>query len=134
MGVNIEHKFNDKFIIGGSLINMRERPYTQKANYGQEPVNNTIFGFGGTYSTELPFLTRLLNKVPSLQSDVPSNISVRGEVAFLRPSAPKSTVFRWRIYRLSRRLRGSSDYCRYTRLQSLVNGQYSVAFWSGSLP
>ena len=74
-----------KFIIGGSLINMRERPYTQKANYGQEPVNNTIFGFGGTYSTELPFLTRLLNKVPSLQSDVPSNISVRGEVAFLRP-------------------------------------------------
>ena len=93
MGVNIEHKFNDKFIIGGSLINMRERPYTQKANYGQEPVNNTIFGFGGTYSTELPFLTRLLNKVPSLQSDVPSNISVRGEVAFLRPSAPKSTDF-----------------------------------------
>lgn len=93
VGVNVEHKFNDKFIVGASLINMRERPYTQKANYGQEPVNNTIFGFGGSYSTEMPFLTRLLNKVPSLQSDVPSNISVRGEMAFLRPSTPKSSDF-----------------------------------------
>ena len=93
MGVNVEHKFNDKFVVGTSLINMRERPYTRKANYGQEPVNNTIFGFGGSYSTELPFLTRLLNKVPSLQSDVASNLSVRGEMAFLRPSSPSSSDF-----------------------------------------
>ncbi|MEB3076187.1 cell surface protein SprA [Capnocytophaga gingivalis] len=93
MGVNVEHKFSDKFVVGTSLINMRERPYTQKANYGQEPVNNTIFGFGGSYSTELPFLTRLLNKVPSLQSDVASNLSVRGEMAFLRPSSPSSSDF-----------------------------------------
>ena len=93
IGVNVEHKFNDKFRVGTSLINMRERPYTQKANYGQEPVNNTIFGFGGSYSTELPFLTRLLNKVPSLQSDVASNLSVRGEMAFLRPSSPSGADF-----------------------------------------
>ena len=93
MGVNVEHKFSDKFVVGTSLINMHERPYTRKANYGQEPVNNTIFGFGGSYSTELPFLTRLLNKVPSLQSDVASNLSVRGEMAFLRPSSPSSSDF-----------------------------------------
>lgn len=93
MGINMEHKFNDKFRLGASFINMRERPFTQKANFGQEPVNNSIFGFGGSYSTEMPFLTRLLNKVPSLQSDVMSNLSVRGEVAFLQPSAPSSTDF-----------------------------------------
>ena len=93
MGINVEHKFNDKFRLGASFINMRERPFTQKANFGQEPVNNSIFGFGGSYSTEMPFLTRLLNKVPSLQSDVMSNLSVRGEVAFLQPSAPSSTDF-----------------------------------------
>lgn len=93
MGVNITHKFSDKFNIGGSVINMRERPFTQKANYGQEPVNNTIFGFGGSYSTEMPFLTRWLNKIPSMQSDVPSNISIRGEMAYLLPSTPKSADF-----------------------------------------
>lgn len=93
MGVNIDHKFSDKFNIGASIINMRERPFTQKANYGQEPVNNTIFGFGGNYSTEMPFLTRWLNKIPSMQSDVPSNISIRGEMAYLLPSTPKSADF-----------------------------------------
>lgn len=93
IGVNIDHKFSDKFNIGASIINMRERPFTQKANYGQEPVNNTIFGFGGNYSTEMPFLTRWLNRIPSMQSDVPSNISVRGEMAYLLPSTPKGTDF-----------------------------------------
>lgn len=93
IGVNVNHKFSDKFNIGASVINMRERPFTQKANYGQEPVNNTIIGFGGSFSTEMPFLTRWLNEIPRLRSEVASNISVRGEMAYLLPSSPKSTNF-----------------------------------------
>jgi len=93
MGVNVEHKFNDKFIIGGSIVNLRERPYTQKTSYGQEAVNNTIFGFGGTYSTELPFLTRWVNRIPTIKSDAPSNLSIRGEFAYLRAGTPKADDF-----------------------------------------
>lgn len=93
MGVNIEHKFNDKFILGASLVNLRERPFTQKTSYGQESVNNTIFGFGGTYSTEMPFLTRLVNRIPTIKSDVASNLSVRGEFAYLIPGTPKGDSF-----------------------------------------
>ncbi|MDO5608143.1 MAG: cell surface protein SprA [Capnocytophaga sp.] len=93
MGVNIEHKFNDKFIVGASLVNLRERPYTQKSSYGQESVNNTIFGFGGTYSTEMPFLTRWVNRIPTVQTDAASHLSVRGEFAYLIPSTPKGDNF-----------------------------------------
>ncbi|MDO5104255.1 cell surface protein SprA [Capnocytophaga sp.] len=93
MGLNIEHKINDKFILGASVVNLRERPYTQKTSYGQESVNNTIFGFGGTYSTELPFLTRLVNRIPTIKSDVASNLSVRGEFAYLVPGTPKGDDF-----------------------------------------
>lgn len=93
MGVNIEHKFSDKFIMGASLVNLRERPYTQKSSYGQESVNNTIFGFGATYSTEIPFLTRLVNRIPTIQTDVTSNLSVRGEFAYLAPGTPKGDDF-----------------------------------------
>ncbi len=70
-GVNVEHKFNDKFLIGGTLLRMSERPFTQKSNYGQESVNNTIFGFNGNFSTEVPLFTRLVNKLPNLDTDVP---------------------------------------------------------------
>ncbi|MFB9078741.1 cell surface protein SprA [Flavobacterium procerum] len=93
MGVNVEHKISDKFVIGGTYLKMTERPFTQKSSYGQESVNNTIFGFNGNYSTEVPFLTRLANKLPNIDTDVPSNLSIRGEVAFLKPDAPKASDF-----------------------------------------
>ena len=93
-GVNVEHQFNENFVLGATLLNLNERPLTQKSNFGIEPVNNTIFGLNGNFSTEVPFLTRLANKLPNIDTDVPSNLSVRGEVAFLRPNSPKNADFR----------------------------------------
>jgi cell surface protein SprA len=93
MGVNVEHKFSDKFQIGATLLRMTERPFTQKTNYGQESINNTIFGANGNFSTEVPFFTRLVNKLPNLDTDVPSNLSFRGEVAFLKPGTSKTDQF-----------------------------------------
>lgn len=92
-GINVEHQFNENFVLGGTLLNLNERPLTQKSNYGVEPVNNTIFGLNGNFSTEIPFLTRLANKLPNIDTDVPSNLSIRGEVAFLKPNSPKNADF-----------------------------------------
>ena len=92
-GINIEHKFNDNFIIGGALINLSERSVSQKANYGVEPVNNTMIGFNGTFSSQVPFLTRLANKLPNINSDVESNISFKTEFAYLHSGIPKNSGF-----------------------------------------
>lgn len=92
-GMNVEHKISDKFIVGGTILNMSERPFTQKTNYGQESVNNTVFGFNTIYSTEVPFFTRMVNKLPNLDTDAPSNISFRGEIAYLAPGASKADQF-----------------------------------------
>ncbi|GAA4938254.1 cell surface protein SprA [Algibacter agarivorans] len=92
-GLNVEHKFNENFVLGATLLNLNERPITQKANYGSEPINNTIFGVNGNYSTKVPFLTRLANKLPNIDTDVESNLSLRGEFAYLAPGAPKGTNF-----------------------------------------
>ena len=92
-GINVEHKFNENFIIGGTLMNLSERSVSQKANYGVEPVNNTMIGFNGTFSSPVPFLTRLVNKLPNINSDVESNISFKTEFAYLHAGAPKSSGF-----------------------------------------
>lgn len=92
-GINVEHQINKNFVLGGTFLNLSERPQTQKSNFGQEPVNNTIFGFNGNFSTEIPFLTRLVNKLPNIDTDVPSNLSIRGEVAVLKPNSPKNADF-----------------------------------------
>ena len=92
-GINIKHEFNENFVLGATLLNLNERPITQKANFNSEPINNTIFGLNGNYSTEVPFLTRLANKLPNIDTDVPSNLSLRGEFAYLAPGAPNGTDF-----------------------------------------
>ena len=96
-GFNVEHQFNENFLLGGTFLNLNERPVTQKANYGTEPINNTIIGFNGNFATEIPFFTRLVNKLPNIETDVPSNLSVRGEVAYLVPGAPKGTDFKGEV-------------------------------------
>ena len=96
-GFNIEHQFNENLLIGGTFLNLNERPVTQKANYGTEPINNTILGFNGNYATELPIFTRLINKLPNIKTDAPSNLSIRGEVAYLVPGAPKGTDFKGEV-------------------------------------
>ncbi len=92
-GINVEHQFNENFLLGATVLNLNERPLTQKANFGSEPVNNTIFGINGNFSTEVPFLTRLVNKLPNIDTDVPSNLSVRGEFAYLIPGSSRNADF-----------------------------------------
>lgn len=92
-GFNVEHQFNENFVLGATFLNLNEKPITQKANLGTEPINNSIFGINGNFSTELPFLTRLVNKLPNIDTDVPSNLSVRGEFAYLLPGSPKGSDF-----------------------------------------
>ncbi len=92
-GINVEHKFSEKFVASATMLKLSERPFTQKADYNQESVNNTIVGFATNYSTELPFLTRWVNKLPNIKTEVPSNLSFRGEFAYLFPNAPDVSNF-----------------------------------------
>ena len=90
-GFNVLHQVNENLVFGGTLLNLSENPLTQKANYGTEPVNNTMVGFNTNFSTEIPFLTRLVNKLPTVETEVSSNLSFRGEVAALIARNPKNT-------------------------------------------
>ena len=54
-GVNVQHELNENVVLGATLLNLSENPLTQKANYGTEPVNNTMLGFNTNFSTELHF-------------------------------------------------------------------------------
>ena len=90
-GINVLHTINEKISIGATLVNLSENPLTQKANYGTEPVNNSMIGFNTNFSTEFPFLTRLVNLYPTIDSDVKSQISFRAEVASLIANNPRNT-------------------------------------------
>ena len=89
-GFNIQHQLHENAYVGATLINLSENPLTQKANYGTEPVNNTMIGFNTNFSTELPLLTRMANALPFVETEVPSRLSFRGEIASLKAGNPRN--------------------------------------------
>ncbi len=71
--------------IGFSTERLSERPFFTKTNFGSDPIKNSMYGFDFNYKSELPSLTRFLNKLPFYKTKAKSYITAYGEAAFLQP-------------------------------------------------
>lgn len=87
-GATFDHRVNDNFNVGGALLHLRERPLTQKVNLGDEPIANTIWGLNTQYNTEVPWLTRMVDAIPFIDTKEPSSINFQGEFAHMIPGSP----------------------------------------------
>ncbi len=85
LGMHLNYRFNKDFNLGGTILNLTERPLTQKVNIGDEPISNTIWGLNGSYRADAPILTKLVDKLPFIETKAPSNVTVFGEMAQLIP-------------------------------------------------
>jgi len=85
MGTHIDYKFNKDLVLGATILHLKEQPLTQKINFGDEPISNTVWGLNSTYQTEVPVLTRILDKLPFYSTKAPSKIIVNAEFANLIP-------------------------------------------------
>ena len=90
LGSHFDYKISDDFHLGGTVMNLTERPLTQKVNIGDEPISNTMLGLDGTYHAESRFLTRLVDMLPFLQTKAPSTIDFTGEFAQMIPGHSKA--------------------------------------------
>ncbi len=84
-GTRWDYTINKDFIIGGTMLKLFERPYTNKVNVGEDPINNNIFGLDVNYTKEAPWLTKMVDKLPFISTKVPSTINLVAEGAFLKP-------------------------------------------------
>ena len=75
-------------------MHMSERPLTNKVNIGEEPLRNSIWGFDGSYNTDSRFLTRMIDKIPFIETKEKSTISITGEFAHLYLTKQKLKVIR----------------------------------------
>ena len=87
-GTRLDYKISPKFNIGGTLITLGERPFTQKVNIGDDPIHNTIMGFDVKYETNVPWLTKARNKLYATKEM--SILSTYGEFAYLHPGHSKA--------------------------------------------
>lgn len=85
LGVRADYEVSKKLTIGGTYLRMFERPYTQKVNIGDDPINNRMFGLDVNYSDEVPWLTRMIDKLPIISTKAPSNLTLSAEAAAIKP-------------------------------------------------
>lgn len=87
-GLRLDYVANKKLTLGASFMRLSERPFFTKVDYGEDPIKNTMYGFDASYRSELPGLTRLLDKLPFYSTKAKSSITAYGEAAILKPGHP----------------------------------------------
>ena len=90
VGLRADYEFRRGFSVGATYLHMRERPFTQKVNIGDDPINNRIFGLDMLYGGEAPWLTRLVDRLPGISTREISTVNFSAEGAFLRPGHSKA--------------------------------------------
>ncbi len=85
IGAHADYEISEDFVLGSTFMHLSERPLTSKVNIGDEPISNSIFGLDARYRTEVPWLTRMVDKLPFLETKEKSSIAFEGEFAQLIP-------------------------------------------------
>lgn len=97
-GTHLNYRFNDHFNLGGTVLHLTERPYTQKVTYGEDPISNTIYGFDASYRAESQLLTNIIDWLPFLETSTPSSINFFGEFAHLVPGHSRAITSEGAVY------------------------------------
>jgi len=90
VGSHFDYKISDKFNVGATILNLTERPLTSKVNIGNEAISNTIWGLNTSFQTDAPFLTKMVDLLPFIQTKEKSTITFDAEFAQLIPGYSKA--------------------------------------------
>ncbi len=85
IGVRADYTFSEHLNLGATYLKLKERPFTQKVNVGEDPINNRVLGIDLTYGKEADWVTRAVDKLPFYSTKEKSNINFTAEIAGLKP-------------------------------------------------
>lgn len=89
LGTRLDYKVNNDINLGGTFLHQTESPQITRTNVGDEPSSNNIWGLDLNFKKESRFITKMIDKLPIIQTKEPSQITFSGEVAQLVPGHPK---------------------------------------------
>jgi cell surface protein SprA len=135
VGLHADYDINKDFILGATILNLTERPYTDKINTGDEPISNTIWGLDGTYQTEAPWMTKAIDFIPFIETKAKSRLIATAEFAHLFQAIIEQLERRvFHILMILKQVRPSIDIKNMGawRLASIPQGQDDI-FQNASL-
>ncbi|MFD3003385.1 cell surface protein SprA [Pontibacter toksunensis] len=92
LGARFDYRLSDDINLGATVLSINEQAFINRVSIGDEPTNNTIYGFDVNLQKESRFLTKLTDAIPLIETKVPSLITFSGEFAQLVPAKSKSNA------------------------------------------
>lgn len=90
IGAHVDYTLSKDFVVGATVLNLNERPLTQKVNYGDEPISNTVWGVNLSYRAQSRLITRIIDALPLISTKAESNVAVDAEFAQFIPGHSKA--------------------------------------------
>ncbi|WP_277231006.1 cell surface protein SprA [Hymenobacter sp. YC55] len=91
LGLRLDYRLNPDINFGATVLQLRENqaPGINRVNIGDEPGNNTIYGFDVNMRRESRAITKYLDMLPLISTKEPSSVALSGEFAQLLPGKSK---------------------------------------------
>lgn len=86
-GLRLDYTIGRHLRLGATLMDLRENTpgFITRTSLGNEPVNNTLWGIDVNLKRDMYGLTKILDKLPGIQTKEMSSIIFNAEFAQLRP-------------------------------------------------
>ncbi len=85
IGARADYKFSEKTNLGFTFVNLKQESLNDKVRIGEEPTNNSMFGFDFSTEMKSKTLTNLVNLLPGFNTKEESAFNFRTEVAAITP-------------------------------------------------
>ncbi|WP_226171607.1 cell surface protein SprA [Hymenobacter lucidus] len=91
LGARFDYRLNQDVNFGATVLHLLENqaPGINRVNIGDEPGNNTIYGFDVNMRRDSRALTKYLDMLPLISTKEPSSVAFSGEIAQLVPGRSK---------------------------------------------
>ncbi|MBN2790178.1 MAG: cell surface protein SprA [Candidatus Delongbacteria bacterium] len=86
LGNRFEYSFNKDTYIGGTVLYLSESTNEERVHVGYEPKRNLTLDINGQTKFDTPFITKMLDRLPLIETDSKSSFSLEGEVAQIYPN------------------------------------------------
>lgn len=86
LGSRAQVDLGERSFLGATALYYNQSVINQKIEVGYEPTRNFIWDLNGRIYTDLPWLTRSLDRLPIIETEKKSQVSFEGEIAQVRPN------------------------------------------------
>ncbi len=85
-GTHLKYDINDYSFLSGGLYYYNQSIVNDKVNVGSEPMRNFIWNIAGKYKQDIDFLTKVVDKLPLIETTKLSTFNIEGEYAEVYPN------------------------------------------------